>query len=449
MVGPPPTRQRTASSCWFPLVVRFSFVYYVLLSRKTALVSAIDSQGDAIHVYVEEMVHWLRVNGGFMSEKVEIRRRVPGDRSSPSGIFAASDIATDEVIFRVPSRLYLSIGNHDDPLRRNNTTTQSEEYDMATYYQDQCLLSKRLLDEMKLFRVSPSSSKFASYIRYLEDLQPKGQLPATFSEPGKALLRKIQGFAKNDQRQQAMHSAHYGQSPLPPGDLVDWIDKYFVESGCIDANDADAYHAVALVVQRGFDLELIPVWDMVNHDVQERVNIRTNSVRSSEGLVVWANRPISAGEEIFYSYNYCADCDDTGKEWGTPGIFRDFGFLEDYPQEWPFLDQKVSARIHQDKENPQNFYATWMDLDDELGHLVGAMIDEESLAFFQAQLSRLKSINIKMELQPVSPSHERHMIHTYFDSLVIALSSVIEQQQATGVQSQYLPGDDSCIKCVA
>ena len=88
---------------------------------------------------------------------------------------------------------------------------------------------------------------------------------------------------------------------------------------------------------------------MVNHNVREKVNIEKNHVRSEEGLVVWATRPIPAGNEIFYSYNYCADCDNIGAEWGTPGIFRDFCFLEDYPQEWPFLDQKVFAQIHHDK----------------------------------------------------------------------------------------------------
>jgi hypothetical protein len=69
-------------------------------------------------------------------------------------------------------------------------------------------------------------------------------------------LRKIQGIEEGDKTV----SEFYGTSPLPPEDLVDWIDTKFVQEGCLEPDDMEAYHAVALAVQRGFDLEYIPIW---------------------------------------------------------------------------------------------------------------------------------------------------------------------------------------------
>jgi len=92
-----------------------------------------------------------------------------------------------------------------------------------------------------------------------------GQIPATYSLRGKQLLRKIQGIhvGKGDNHgcngTTRIVSGHYGLSPLPPYDLVDWIDTQFVQQGCMEADDLEAHRAVALVVQRGFDLECIPL----------------------------------------------------------------------------------------------------------------------------------------------------------------------------------------------
>ncbi len=216
----------------------------------------------------------------------------------------------------------------------------------------------------------------------------------------------------------------------------------------------DAHHAVALVVQRGFDLELIPVWDMVNHDVRQRVNIETNSVRSSEGLIVWAKKPITAGEEIFYSYNYCVDCENLGAEWGTPALYRDFGFLEGFPQEWPFLDQEIFSRIQQERGSKKDLnvfsallFPRVVDSDyekdddddaDELEQLFVPKLNDESLNFFHTHLIRLKNLDLPLELEQVSLPHERHMIQEYFNSLLIAISSVVEAGNDGHLQKQEM-----------
>jgi hypothetical protein len=308
-----------------------------------------------------------------------------------------------------------------------------EKAEMDVYYENSCRLVHRLLNETKLYRSSPSQTEFAPYIAYLEATQRVGQLPAAFSSQGKAVLRKIQGIPSMDDD---FWSPNFGKSPLPPLNLVDWIDESFVNRGCFDADDADAYHAAELVIQRGFDLELIPIWDMVNHDVAHRVNLETNSLRSEEGLMVHARQRIQAGEELLYTYHYCTDCNNDGFWLGAPGIYRDFGFLEEYPQEWPFQDQEVYAKIWRDSSNPDRFNATFYTKEDiaALEEWTASLLnvsyacspDKDDLIFFKEQLRRLQHLDLELELNKVPSEYEVVMIRQYYNALVIAISSVID-----------------------
>ena len=266
-----------------------------------------------------------------------------------------------------------------------------------------------------------------------------GQLPAAFSSKAKMILRQIQGIPTRDV---GFRSPNYGLSPLPPAELVDWIDRDLVGRGCFDVDDRDSYHAVELTVQRGFDLEMVPVWDMVNHDVRERVNVDIFGLRSPQGMRVFPLKPIAAGEELLYSYNYCNDCYDAGEDGGTPAIFRDFGFLEDYPQEWPFLDQNVYAVIRripeeeeemgdgddeeEDESSGHRFYATFSKERLPSGKVVTYAPSKADLNFFGQQLHRLQNLDIEEDLLKLPNSYERISIQKYYRALVIALSSILQ-----------------------
>lgn len=402
-----------------------------------------------------------------MSSKLEIRRRVPGDQTSPAGVFAVEDIAPEEIVLHIPHHLYLNVPadqvltwsvNEEEFFEisqdyENDKTDKHtyrehllamEKAEMDIYYTNSCRLVHRLLNETKLYRSSPLDTEFAPYIAYLEETQRVGQLPAAYSTEGKALLRKIQGIASAEQStDDDFWSPHFGKSPLPPLNLVDWIDENFVERGCFDADDAEAYHAAELIIQRGFDLELIPIWDMVNHEVAHRVNVETNSLRSDEGLIVHARQRIKAGEELLYTYHYCTDCNNDGFWLGSPGIYRDFGFLEEYPQEWPFQDQEVYAQIWRDSVNPDRYNATFYTKEDiavveewtanllNVSHTCSP--DGEDLVFFKEQLRRLQSLDLESELHKVSSEYEVIMIRQYYNALVIAISSVIEAVDETPI----------------
>ncbi len=423
--------------------------YFSDSQTKWPLVSASRVDHDPVVHDGKAMTIWLRNNGGFMSDKLEIRRRVPGDTNSPTGVFAVEELLPDEVILHIPQELYLKIPEkqvlnfkpHDYEDDDDDNDIDDQEYileiervEMDVYFANSCSLVKRLLDETILYRSSPSSSKFAPYISYLEKTQQKGQLPAAYSPEGKTLLRKIQGI---DEKKQKFRSKYYGRSPLPPMDLVDWIDEHFVNKGCFHANNTDAYHAAELVIQRGFDLELIPIWDMVNHEVKNRVNVETNSLRSEEGLVVRAKQIIAAGEEILYTYNYCTDCNNDGFWWGAPGIYRDFGFLEGYPQDWPFQDQEVYSQIWKDLDgDEERYYATFYAkaevaaIDEWSAYLLNSTNicapDHDGLDFFKEQLFRLQNFDFQSEVDKLSSKHERTMIRQYYKALLVALSSIIE-----------------------
>ena len=236
------------------LLVGFVVVFVVVES------AADGNRDENIRQHGRELQAWLHEKGGRMSDKLEIRRRDPWDSTSPSGVFVTVDIPTGEIILQIPLHAYLSV---EAPTILDGKEAATFEAEMKVYYNNTCRLSKKLLEETRRYRESPTSSAFAPYIRYLEETQPMGQLPATYSPQGKDLLRRIQGMEGDD----IVVSEHYGSSPLPPAGLVDWIDIHFVQQNCLEPDDIEMYHAVALAVQRGYDLEYIPIWVSICHEL--------------------------------------------------------------------------------------------------------------------------------------------------------------------------------------
>lgn len=373
------------------------------------------AEDDPVIDIATSMVEWMKKGGGYMNQKLEIRRRIPGDRKSPTGIFATQNIDEDEVLFHIPFNLYLRV--EDDEIVK--TTSQDDDgtdsysiFSWNDYYSNTCILSQHLLNETKKYRESPANTRFAPYIRYLEETQPRGQVPATYSHRGKQILRDIQG-----------DDSSLG-SLLPQLDLVDWIDNELLGKGCFHADDEDAYHAAAVVVQRGFDLDLVPVWDFVNHDVLERINVMTTPIREEGGLRVWASKAIRPGDEILYSYNYCVDCHDVGEEKGTPGMYQDFGFVEGYPQEWNFVKRNLYVLVEGYEDGGVHVDELILEgVDGTVSHIP----DQEDVDFFLAHLSRLGSLDIHSRIEQLDSPYERAMIQAYYESAMLAVSSIVNR----------------------
>ena len=396
--------RKTSLLCFSLLTVIFSF-------SQTAADNSIEHNvGD--YDDGRAIIDWVnQTHGGFVSRKLEIRRQDPTDPSSPLGVFATQDIEPDEMVLSIPKQLYISV-----PVDGKTASTAPDDISLDHYYSNVCRVVQRLREELRIYREKPEQSKYAPYLHYLET-QPKGQLPATYSNQAKEILRNISGTRSSKKSR----SPNYGDHLLPPWQLVDWIDTNFVETGCIAEDDPDAYHTVALTVQRGFDFELVPLWDMVNHD-NGRLNLRTNSLRDPEGLKVWSSKSIAAGQELFATYNYCTDCNDIGYEWGTPAVYRDFGFVEAYPQDWAFWDHSVYFELTYNNEEQ---LAVSFDQDPDTGEIYD-IPDEAAMSYFREQLFRLQQISVKEKISNL-PKHEATTITQYYNTLTTALSSIVEE----------------------
>jgi hypothetical protein len=84
------------------------------------------------------------------------------------------------------------------------------------------------LKELKL----GETSHFAPYVKYLL-MQERGQIPATWTEPAKQLLREIVSPSADKH------------------ELTDWIEMEFELKDCIEPGNAFEQQALAMAVQRG------------------------------------------------------------------------------------------------------------------------------------------------------------------------------------------------------
>ena len=89
------------------------------------------------------------------------------------------------------------------------------------------------------------------------------------------------------------------------------------------------------------------VYDLYNHRNGKYCNtkVRNKEFRTHE---LWASRTIEAGEQIHNSYNLCAECLGRYVGYGTAEIFRDYGFVERFPQRWHFHEFNLQFDLHEE-----------------------------------------------------------------------------------------------------
>mmetsp|Transcript_27330 Transcript_27330/g.38658 ORF Transcript_27330/g.38658 Transcript_27330/m.38658 type:complete len:373 (-) Transcript_27330:161-1279(-) len=344
---------------------------------------------------VDGIVEWVRSKGGFFSEKLVIRPMIEG--SSALGVYAVEKIEKNEVLMKIPKGCYLRLKK---PKKIDTSSDATEEDVMTTWHANYCKLAKKLKSSIDL----GDGSDFAPYTSYLKK-QQRGQTPATWSEDGKILLRKL----------------------LPDGhDAVDWIDTYHKEKGCFPKDDAEMELLVSMVIQRGYDSTLVPIWDMVNHD-NGRINTATNSLHDNM-FKVWATKPITEGSEIYHTYDLCTDCGDTASYWGTPEILRDFGFVEDYPQRWVFWKANVYFEIRWDAPRKRLELSWDMGNEDEEGYGVPS---ESGIEFMKSYLEKLSTVEIEKETK-LLPTQEGYTAGKFYHSAKVALEIAVQAALAHG-----------------
>lgn len=122
--------------------------------------------------HAQRQIDWIVANDAFYSPKLEFRRLSPDDpASSPSGLFASSDVSTGEVLITLPRKLFVTSDV-------DGTGEESE---------DICDTVRNLIKQYKL----GEESEYWPYVNYVMDDRHKGDLPCDWSEDGKNLLESI------------------------------------------------------------------------------------------------------------------------------------------------------------------------------------------------------------------------------------------------------------------
>lgn len=327
------------------------------------------------------LIEWLRSHGGYFNPKLEIRRADPNDPESHYGMFTNEDLDQDELLVRIPDECKL--------------TSEMENPDWV------CTTTRNLHREMLL----GDESKYAPFVNYLKD-QPQGQLPSAWSKESLDLLFKVTGGELYDDSQ-----------IIPPSGPAGWLVDEWVKE-CNGGDDPYEQHVFLLVIQRGWDDIMLPIFDMINHRNGHWFNTKSNSVRDNGvDIEIKAKRPIKNGEEIYSSYNECEDCGGRATGYGTPEILRDYGFVEMYPQKWIFHDQSIGFFLDEGRNG--ELQLKWLD-DDEIP-------GDDQMDFFEDQVFRLSGL-LETDLSENNgnvPQNEFDMIVKFTKATVTAMEKLM------------------------
>jgi hypothetical protein len=195
-----------------------------------------------------------------------------------------------------------------------------------------CRAIYNLANELEL----GDESERAPYVRYLL-AQSRGTMPGEWSGAGTRFLA----------------TDVLGDGDLPPYENS-WRTKFdeVWSGGCsgTDPSSDPRAHALEraaywLASSRDEDTLMVPVYDMANHSNDPALlnTLSRKPEKAGDAFLLWASRDIAEGEQVYNSYNRCNACSDardgdceTYSRARTPDLFANFGFVEDYPQNWEF-----------------------------------------------------------------------------------------------------------------
>jgi hypothetical protein len=170
-----------------------------------------------------EIFNWIAGStGGYVTPKQGVRRAVPGDVTTPLGVYATKRIEAGELVTKIP---WENIIKSDDP---------DEEGQMC------CGTVRSVAREMKL----GNASKYAPYAIYLKS-EPPNQIPSSWSKASQDLLLEV-----------VRHNL------IPPEDPLKWITEEWLGRCKGDPNDKVGIEAALLVVQRADDSIMVPAYDV-------------------------------------------------------------------------------------------------------------------------------------------------------------------------------------------
>uniref|UniRef100_A0A7S2XJU9 SET domain-containing protein n=1 Tax=Attheya septentrionalis TaxID=420275 RepID=A0A7S2XJU9_9STRA len=326
----------------------------------------------------EKLIEWIRSHKlGIVSEKLEIRRADPEDASSGYGLFVKESVKKGELLYSIPWDLII--------------TPDTGSYEATSF---SCGTTRTLIQEAK----KGNESSFYPYMRVFEEWDRyKAPLIEDWTEPGKDLLETITG------------------TRLPPQNWREdgyWIFEW--HKFCAGGSDELSEKAAMFVETRAEDALLVPLFDMSNHANGKAINVvlEIEHLEFFDGL---AHRDIEAGEQLNHSYNLCENCGSRiTSGYGTPQLFRDYGFVEQYPQRWNFGEGvRFDMNITPDKKIGINWITGFSPT-----RRGGLILEEE-----KDRLDRVLSVFMDLTKDHSLPTHEYETCKRYLHAVYTAVYS--------------------------
>ncbi|KAL3935557.1 MAG: hypothetical protein SGBAC_008948 [Bacillariaceae sp.] len=363
-------------------------------SAEEGVCTSAESCDAALGLATQVIKSFKATKGAFINDKLQVRRIDPEDFTSDFSLFATDDIAEDELLLKFSPKSYLLVDN----------SVNGDDYEDGM-----CALKTAFLEEIQK---ADGESPFSDYINFVKATvdQILPRMPSLWSAQGKKLLEDMLRDPSIDD-----------DNTLPPHGATE-----FFNLACLDATDPDDILAMATALGRGWDVAITPVYDFIRHDNrEERINIENTSLKGSNGFTVTASDPIAKGDQLYHSFDRCADCGDAPEVWGTPEIFRDKGFIEEYPQRFHFggfgIMPVVSLDIEEvgtNEEGEPILSAEWIF---EQFPIYGSYFG--GTRFMKEHLERLEGY-LNDDLLPAKgslPDYELVVILDYYDALRQAL----------------------------
>lgn len=294
-------------ACGLPfVVVRRSVVAFGVVA------SSEDNNGDVLPLQTTSaitadeqytnLVEWMRSNGGRVDGRLGIGT---SGSSEIRGAVALDDIDAGTELLFCPWRLVLgTIGD--------TSTVPSEHCDVLKAYADQVRAGK--------------SSFWNPYLSMDESL---GASIPTVWQP--AVLAELQGLLPD----------------TSATSLTQWFSTNCAGNIPFDQLDHASRQSLLAAITRSAGMRFLPIFDLMNHH-NGKLNTRSNA--SVDGNSVFAAVDIPKGAEVFVSYR--------GERATSSDVFRRYGFIEAWPQQWAWTDA-VTSREERFLLLPENVVAIY------------------------------------------------------------------------------------------
>jgi spermidine synthase/S-adenosylmethionine/arginine decarboxylase-like enzyme len=285
----------------------------------------------------QNVIDWIVQAGGYFNDKQEIRP-IQNDKGFDTfGVFATADIEEGEVLARIPGSCIVS-GWH-------KKYDEEPWGDGGAYY---CGTTLKLMHQVALGK----GSYFSPYLELLMQQNP-AELPFNWTEGGRSLLKEVLGYY-----------TQYKEHAIPPTKPLDNQKDYQKRckrkkqiSAANDKGDNVETLLAMQVMQRSYFDHMVPVFDFYNHgngpsenlDFVFSMNKKRDELHEVK-IIAW--RAIQKGQELRKSHNQAENIGMHANDYyGTADFLRDYGFVEDYPRRWTFVNRDFNVGFELSHKN--------------------------------------------------------------------------------------------------